>query len=247
MKVVHAIWEQRNLGVDCIEITVEQIDSSDDLLRVLTEQEADYIVVRCPVARMDLLLIAQQLGYRFSETMTYCYHNGEGFNLSSIQQRIVDRISWEPMKAKGFDLLFEQIGMGMFTQDRVSLDPRFSPALVRQRYTHWIRDEFARGGSVFQMSYSGREFGFFSLKPTGSGEVFAFLSGVYAEFRNSGFGFCCHYCEVVEAIRSGARRVMTSYSSNNRGATAVHLSMGHVLHQQVYILVKHGPNKGAEH
>jgi hypothetical protein len=186
-------------------------------------------------------LTVQKLGYRFVETMTYCYHSGEAFNLNSIQQRIVDRISWRLMDDTGFEGLFERIGLGMFTQDRVSLDVQFRRDLANQRYIYWIQDELDRGGRVYQVRYGDRELGFFSLKRTGDAETFAFLSGVYAEFRNSGFGFCCHYCEVVEGIRSGARRVMTSYSSNNRGATAVHLSMGHVLHQQAYILVKHTP------
>lgn len=239
MKVVHATWEQRNLGVDCREITVQPEDSADDMARGLREHETQYTVVRLPVGRMDLLIRAQELGYLVVETMTHCYHTGATFNLNAIQQRIIDRIRWEPMDETGKATMFAEIRQGMFTTDRVSLDPHFSGDLANQRYVFWIQDELARGGRVFKMLYGDRELGFFTLKRQSDDVQFAFLSGTYSAFRTSGFGFACHYCEVVEGVRSGAKRVLSSYSSNNRGAAAVHLSMGHVLHEQCYILVKH--------
>lgn len=241
MKIVHATWERRNLGVDCREINVEPDDGVDGMAQALREHEAEYTVVRLPVARIDLLFRAQDLGYRFIETITYCYHAGGTFNLNPIQQRIVDRITWRPADDAGLADVFERIEQGMFSTDRVALDPQFGPKAAARRYVYWIQDELARGGRVYTIFYGERELGFFSLKRQGNGETFAFLSGTYAAFRNSGFGFACHYCEVVEGLRSGAKRVMTSYSSNNRGAAAVHLSIGHVLHQQCYLLVKHGP------
>ena len=240
MKVIDAVWEKRNLGVDCRDITVEPEDSADAMARVLRDHETLYTVVRLPVGRMDLLFRAQELGYRFIETMTYCCHSGATFNLNAIQQRIVDRISWQPMDGAGQAAMFAEIRQGMFSTDRVSLDPQFSGELANQRYVYWIQDELARGGRVYKILYADRDLGFFTLKRQSDDVEFAFLSGTYAAFRTSGLGFSCHYCEVVEGLRSGAKRVMTSYSSNNRGAAAVHLSMGHVLHQQYYILVKHG-------
>ena len=240
MKVVHATWEQRNLGVDCHEITIEPEDSADVMAQGLREHETQYMVVRLPVGRMDLLFRAQELGYRFIETMTYCYHTGANFNLNTIQQRIVERISWRPMDEAGQAAMFAEIRQGMFSTDRVSLDPQFSSDQANQRYVYWIQDELARGGRVYQVLYGDRDLGFFTLKRQSADVEFAFLSGTYTAFRTSGLGFTCHYCEVVEGLRSGAKRVMTSYSSNNRGAAAVHLSMGHVLHQQCYMLVKHG-------
>ena len=93
---------------------------------------------------------------------------------------------------------------------------------------------------MYKVLYDDRELGFFTLRRQSEDVDFAFLSGVYAAFRTSGIGFSCHYSEVVAGLQSGAKRVMTSYSTNNRGAAAVHLSMGHVLHEQWYVLVKHG-------
>lgn len=240
MKVVHSTWEKRNLGVDCNEITADPKDSQDTMVQALRDHETEYTVARLPVGRIDLLLSAQDLGYRFVETMTYCFHLGSSFNLNAIQSRIVDRIRYEPMDEAGRQRMYAEIEQGMFSTDRVSLDSRFSPAQANRRYIYWIQDELAKKGRVFKVLYDDRELGFFTLKHQSEGVDFAFLSGTYAEFRNSGFGFSCHYCEVVEGIRSGAKRVMTSYSSNNRGAAAVHLSMGHVLHEQWYVLVKHG-------
>lgn len=240
MKIVHATWELRNLGVDCKEITVESNDGLEEIKHVLQVHETEYTVLRLPVARTDLLFLAHDLGYRFIETMTYSYHMGEAFNLNSIQKRIVSRISWRQMDDAGMTEMFDRIERGMFTTDRVSLDPHFSRDLVLKRYVHWINDELAKGGRVFKMLYDERDLGFFTLRRQSEDVEFAFLNGIYDEFRTSGFGFACHYCEIVESFRSGAKRVFTAYSSNNRGAAAVHLGMGHVLHQQCYVFVKHG-------
>lgn len=239
MKVVHATWEQRNLGVDCNEIVIEASDTAETVTKLL-QHETEYTVVKLPVGRTDLLFKIQEMGYRYIETLTHCYHLGTSFNLTPIQQRVVDRTRYEPMDAAGHERMFSEIMNGMFSADRISLDPAFSREQANRRYVYWIKDEFSRGGKAFRVLYDDRELGFFTLRRKNEDTQIAFLSGTYAAFRNSGFGFCCHYSEVVEGIRTGAKRVATSYSSNNRGAAAVHLSMGHVLDEQWYVCVKHG-------
>lgn len=239
MNIVQAVWEKRNLNVDCCEITVASDDSVEEMAAGVSQHETEYTVLRLPTNRMDLLTNAQDMGYRFIETATQCYHTGQAFNLNPIQQRIVDRITWRPMDNAGLAKMHAEIRKGMFSTDRVSIDPKFSFELSNERYIFWISDEVARGGRIYEVNYKDRSVGFFTLRRKDEEVEIAFLSGVYEEFRTSGFGFCCHYCEVTEGVQPGASRVETIYSSNNRGAAAVHLSMGHVLMNQHHILIKH--------
>lgn len=239
MKVVHASWEQRNLGVDCNEITVEPDDDAETVIDDIRAHETEYTVVKIPTGCTDILHRLQQVGYSFIEMLTKCHHSGESFNLNRIQQRIVDRITYSEMADTDLEFMFREISGGLFRADRISMDPYFNSELANRRYVYWIEDELARNAQVFKVVYNEKDVGFFTLKRMGSDLHFAFLGGVYREFSTSGFGFCSHYCQIVEGRRQGSKRVMTAYSSNNRGAAAIHMTFGHVLYQQHYVLIKH--------
>ncbi|WP_156968078.1 hypothetical protein [Desulfobacter vibrioformis] len=239
MKIVNAVWEKRNLGVDCNEITISPDDSLETIKDEISKYETEYTVVKIPTGNIEALFLFQKLGYCFIETLTVCYHTGEDFNLNKIQKRILEKITYHKMNNDDIDHLFKEIKQGMFQTDRISMDPYFSTVQANQRYIYWINDELDRGSQLYKISYNCKDIGFFALKKLTDTEYFAFLSGNYLEYLSSGLGFCAFYCEVTEAKRQGAKRVVGSYSSNNRGTTAILLSIGHILRMQYYVFVKH--------
>jgi hypothetical protein len=239
MKVVNAVWEKRNLGVDCNEITVEAKDMLPEIERDIVGYETEYTVVKVLAGRANVLLFLQQSGFVFIETLTICYHRGDAFGLNRVQQRIIEQVRYAEMQNIDVNFMFKQISKGLFTTDRVSLDPHFSVEQANQRYIYWLQDELHNGAKAYKLSFKGKDIGFFTLKRKTDIEYTAFLSAVYPDYFMSGLGLCPHYFEVTEGIALGAKHVMTSYSSNNRGATAIHLSMGHVLHRQYHVLIKH--------
>lgn len=239
MKIVNAIWEKRNLGLYCNELTIETEDTVETIERDVPKYEKEYTVVKIPTGQVELVYSLQKLGFVFIETLTTCYHTGEHFNLNRIQQRILDQVKYIKMHSPDIDFLFNEIKRGIFTTDRISVDPYFTAEQANNRYVYWLKDELNKGSLVYKLTYGDKDIGFFTLKRTSASEFFAFLSGNYSEYLFSGFGFCAHYFEVTEAIRLGAKRVMTSFSSNNRGAASIHFSMGHILHKQYYVFVKH--------
>lgn len=242
MKVVHASWEKRNLGVDCNEITLNAGDTTETVSTELLEHEAEYTVVKAPTGNASVLFLLQSIGYSFVETMTSCYHTGEPFHLNSIQQRIVQSVHYQEMNAGDVEFMFREIRRGLFQTDRISLDPRFSIAQSNNRYVFWIQDELNKGSKVYKLVFRGKDVGFFGIGKYTEKECVGFLGGIYPDFMNAGFGFCINYYLISEAKRQGAKRINFTFSSNNRGVTALYLGMGYILHEQYYVFVKHNKN-----
>jgi hypothetical protein len=211
------------------------------LRRSLPEFETEYTVVKVPIGRVDISLYLQDAGYRFIELITTCHHDGRIPALPSVQQRIIDSVPYRKMDEYDLEEAFTMICGGMFDTDRVSLDPRFSRAQAASRYIGWIEDEIARGSQMFKIEYKGRSAGFFNLRHVGNRSAAAAIGGVYPEFQKAGLGICINYFEIVEGLKQGARRIVTSFSSNNRGAAAIHFLLGYSIGDQYYVFIKHAP------
>jgi len=239
MKVVHASWEKRNLGIDCNEVEIESHDTVEAIENDLLQAETEYTVAKIPAGMIEILFYVQRKGYYFIETMTSCYHAGESFSLTPAEMRFVNRIRYEEMTSQDRDYVFSRIEEGLFETDRIALDPCFTKVQANQRYIGWISDELERGASLFKLMNLERPVGFFCIKSAGAGICFAFLGGIYPEFARAGFGVPMNFYEIEEGMKRGAKRILSSYSSNNRGAAAIHLKMGYVLIEQYHVLVKH--------
>ncbi len=239
MRLIHALWEQRNMGVDCIEVIVEQNDTVQDLKRERKYYETEYTVIKVPVKMMDICWYLQLNGYLFIETMTMCHHEVKLPELNRIQKRITDEVKYAAMNEDDKEELFAEIDAGLFQYDRVSMDPYFTRKQANDRYKGWIQEEIQRGTEVYKMEWKGRSVGFFTYKDLGKGIFFPFLGGVYAEYLKSGLGTAMNYCEIKEAVRRKGKKMKSAYSSNNRGAASVHMSLGYILDEQTYVFVGH--------
>jgi len=243
MHTVNATWEKRNIGVECNEITIEADDTVEFLIEEIPKNETAYTVIKVPAGMIGMLFCLQKMGYLFIETMTTCYHNAAPFHLNRIQQRIIDRTEYEKMNDSDINFMFEEINKGLFTTDRIALDPAFTIEQSNHRYACWIKDELEHGSKLYKLVYGDKDFGFFGIKKQTEHDYYAFLGGVYPAFLSSGFGFSTNYYEIEEGRRLGAKRIKSLFSSNNRGAAAIHLSLGYALQQQYYVLIKHGQQK----
>ena len=62
MNVVNAVWEKRNIGVDTAEVTIEEADDVQTIKDTLNNLEVEYIVVKVPSSRSDVLFLVQNRG-----------------------------------------------------------------------------------------------------------------------------------------------------------------------------------------
>lgn len=239
MKIIHAIWEQRNLGVNCYEVTVEAEDTLEMLKEKALEFETEYTIVKVPTEMVGISLYLQSVGYTFMEVIISCHHEGKLPKLTRIQQRMIDSISCEEMDNDDQERLFNEIRCGIFQDDRVSLDPYFTQEQANNRYIGWINDEITHGSQLYKLVYKGETVGFFVLRNQGNGGFFACIGGIYPNYQQFGFGLCMNYFEIYEGVKRNAKRIMSSFSTNNRGASAIHFSMGYILDLQYNVFICH--------
>ena len=63
MIVKDAVWEKRNLGVDSVEMEVEPKDTYEEVEKVLSEVQSQYLALKIPTTRTDLTWLAAKYGY----------------------------------------------------------------------------------------------------------------------------------------------------------------------------------------
>lgn len=239
MRTVDAIWEKRNLGVDCREFTVEDGDAAGDVMDVLASKATQYMVVKTPVARTDVMFELCRRGYVFIECSIHATYDMREARLSPIERRLADAVEYCPMDVNDLDFLYEKIRGGLFKTDRISLDPYFTQTQSANRYVCWIGDEISRGADCYKMSYKGRPVGFFTIKSLGDGVYYPFLASMYYDREFFGLGFNITYKPICEILRRGGKLLSTYYSSNNYTALDVAAAMGLLFKRFHYVYVKH--------
>jgi hypothetical protein len=236
MRVVDAVWEQRNLGVTCYEISI----TGNDELGVIKSaydgvEEQDYMVVKIASTNSPAVRFFQEQGYSFIETAITMIHRMRDFPLNEKLKALCEQCSWSMMQEADLEVLNRQIDKGIFKTDRVCLDPVFTKEQAQNRYKMWIKDVLDRGGEVYKVVYRGESIGFF-CEP---------LAGVYDGYEEQGLGLCVQYAGLQNAVMHGKKIATTHISGNNPAVLRIMQSLGFQVKSIEYVFVKH-PNAKAE-
>lgn len=237
MRVVEAVWEKRNMGVDTIEIEAEENDSLEDAEKVISETKSEYLVLKIPSTRSDITRLAGKYGYEYIEDMIHLVNNLVPVQMSKVQKRMYDAVPVEKMTEKDMEGLYQEIRQGMFSTDRISNDTFFSAEQAAERYIGWISDELKRGTEFYKYIYKDKIIGFFTLREMENGIFDSFLGGFYRDFRKSGFGSVYKAPDLVRG-RNG-KKLITSVSSNNIVQVRALLSNGYLPDKINHVFIKH--------
>lgn len=239
MKLVEAIWEKRNLGVDCLELHCEAHDAAEAVLAALP-LSVSYQVVRVPAKRVDLLLAVQERGYRLIEMGIDLERRLADFEMPAIYKRFEKSMAFRQAKGTDVERTLEIIETGrMFTTDRIALDPIFSPRQAGHRYACWIRDLLRQGGALHLAAHNGRDVAFGVAIERRTGVWEASLGGVFPEPETNGLGFASVYLNTAVPRQHGGTRVVTRVSSNNPPIFRLHLLFGYEPTNLEYVLIRH--------
>jgi hypothetical protein len=239
VKTVDAFWERRNLGVTCFEVAAETTDTETEVKNGLERLVAQYLVVKVPVGRPDLMSCLSEMDFRFIEANIHVTRTIDNLELSGIQKRLAGSVSYAPMQEGDMQVLLDELGNGMHDSDRVYLDPHFTKEQSANRYSSWIQDEVARGADVYKLILKGQSIGYFALKHLGGGIYDPFLAGMYRSHRNIGLGFNIVYKPMCEIAARGGRSVSTHISTNNESIVRTYVSMGFQFDKITYVYIKH--------
>lgn len=240
MKVVNAVWEKRNLGVDCVEISIDMNDGLNVIEKKLDEiGSVEYMVARVPSERIDVVQLFQGRGYAFIEAAIKLNNNIQKIQMPKKVARVCKDVTWKVMDEKDLVVLYSEIEDNIFKTDRIILDPYFTSEQAALRYENWIKDLVKKGTLPYNVMYNGKTVGFFLNKEIEPGVFDGILAGAYSDYEGSGMGICIQYAGVEFARNLNAKRYIGHVSANNPAVLKSLELIGFEIKLIEYILIKH--------
>lgn len=239
MTVIDAFWELRNLGVTTQEVEVESTDTLEDVESVLNTLDADYQVIKTPVANMKMNYLLSSQGFSFAEAMMKVSHDLKDLSCPKLIKRLSDQLSYDEMNEKEFQIMQDEINKGMFQSDRIILDPYFTPVQAANRYILWMNDERQRGTKLISYKYKGQPIGFNCLKETRQNVFYPVLGGIYNGGKTIPLGSVVVYKQLEIIKELGGKELFTFISSNNPSVVSTYSQFGYIFKDFKYVFVKH--------
>ena len=199
-----------------------------------------YLVVKTPVNCSQLLFGLPSLGYTFVETVFHVTIKRGDYAMPATIARF-DRGLTVAERTLPDDR--ERIGRlirdGIFTSDRVSIDPFFSHAQSGNRFANWVDRIIASGGKLYEVLQGARPFGFFVVSRVDEDTVDPVLMGLYDESRDRGMGALLHKKTLDTCFAWDCKQLSSTIVSNNWKVLRVYMNAGATLSSTLYTYVKH--------
>lgn len=237
MIVKNAVWEKRNLGVDSVEMEVEPKDTYEEVEKVLSEVQSQYLALKIPTTRTDLTWLAAKYGYVYVEDMMFLEHNLQPIERTPLQQRLYDAVKVVPMEEEDFPILFEEIKKGSFAFDRISNDPFFTKEQSITRFLNWLNDEKERGAEFLKGMKKDEMIGFFTIREIEDGVYTSALGGTFMKWRRGGLGTNVQTPEEVK--KRGGKKLVLGVSTNNMIQIRALIQNGFFPVRANHVYVKH--------
>ena len=243
MKVTDCYWEQANLGSKTAEIEIEQNDVFDCKTIADFEQQYEYVVIKVPMKMAGFNFGLTRLGYTMAEVQCKLSKEYRDFDFEDrLIQRMMPHISFCKIEDnQSLCALVNKITPGMFSTDRISLDPYYGLETAAQRYKNWMNSAFSGGAAQFlSLKYDDNEVGF-SMYKQEDGLVEMILGGIFEEFQSRGIGIMTPTRHLLYAKQTGEiiKKVSTTISSNNTPVWKIYNHFDFKIDNLFYVFVKH--------
>lgn len=240
MRIIDAIWEKRNLGVECTEFEIAPDEDIGEVKGIIQKYQTEYQIAKVPVGNVGMQLMLQEQGFRFYETNLQLERKiGTVESLPRIYSRFEKDITFRDATDEEIEKILEEVMDGhMFTTDKVALDPHFSPELSGRRYSLWARDILKAGAKTVVGLYRG-EVASFTIYEIKNHYFQAFIGGMLSGYRDMGLGFIPLCVTAKHISQAGGGLLRTGVSSNNPAILRLQLSFGAHIKSMTNIFVKH--------
>ena len=242
MKIVKAVWEKRNLGYDAYEIVLDKRDLKKGAESILEDLRAQnfyhaYVTIKMPVGNLNVLHALEDVGFRFMETQLYLKdHFAPLETPDQIKEWMngAERVTVEKTCA-AWGRVIDKITPGMFSTDRVSLDPLLGMDVACIRYKNWCWDLFEKPNSwMWLLKVNDKEISFgINVRDEKTGVEDGILGGVFSEHQGEGYGVF----QILDTVRS-VEGPKTVVSSNNNSMLRIYQNYGRIIYKELYVLRK---------
>lgn len=241
MKVVNCFWEERNIGRKTVEISIEK---EDHFVRNLLEQQIqdyEYAVVKVPMNMPSFNIGLSDMGFTCIESQMNVGISMEDFDFAKVVH-LYDEVSYKVVdNQEDFVSVLSCIEPGMFSTDRVSLDPQFGEKVGCQRYINWLTTEYEKHRSqLVKVLYQGKHIGFMLIRIEAD-TIDLLLNGLYKPYQGKGMGLLTPASPMIYAKKDGLSiaKEVTSISANNIPVVKLYNRLQFKLLSQTYVFIKH--------
>ena len=247
MKIIDAVWEKRNLGVDTIEIEIEDADCitegfdlKNKIVNLIDKDKYQYYVLKFDAGNLNMYKLANELGFSFAEMQfdfaifKNIFANEDYSKIKRFNTLSVEEYSDE----EHFDYVISKINDSMFYSDRISLDPYFGVKTANLRYLNWVKDLKKNRDYSISLFYNGSEPIGFSLNRNDGDICFGLLGGLFSEIQSSAWGLIAHYSNLITVFNKYTS-FRTSLSSNNIKVIKLWQYFSAKMLKMRYVYVKH--------
>ena len=195
MIVKYTPWEKRNLDVpSSVELIIDNLDKWKGIEDEVAKRQETYQVMHVPGGNTDVLLGAQDLGFKLIEMNLQLTRFLDFVQMPKIYTRFEPHISYHEADEKETDEILHYIKEGrLFTTDKIARDINFGVDKSGWRYYCWTKDVLKNGAKILCMEYKGKPIGFDVFVKQSNTIAEAFLGGLNPDNRNSGLGFIMVY------------------------------------------------------
>ena len=247
MKCILAEWEQRNLGCRTIELTIEKSDtllSMEEILQNLESQrreyQAQYSVIKVDTKYQHISQELQKNGHILIESQIGLKLDRE--SASEAYEKYKDLfpdVTYNAVDHAGVEFILSEIEKGIFSTDRIALDPHFGIKIANQRYALWIQDELKRGAKIFLSYYKNQPIGFFLSRDCGKGYIKGLLGGLFTRKYTHNYGSLYIFSTLKSFLDGNGKIDRTTVSSNNVPILQLHLMFGRRITNISNVFVMH--------
>lgn len=247
MNLVEATWELRNLGARTIEVTLEKKDFSREPKEIcadirISEKDymAEYTVVKVNTGNPIIGLELQKNGFWHVETQSVirAFYDDMKHAVKMYEPFYPNVKQQEVSSSEDIAYIQQEIMKGIFTTDRIALDPAFGVEMANRRYANWVRDEFERGGHVAYTLVDGERVAFTVYREERT-RHWGLLTGIFPEFVSSNYGGSLIYGGSAALVARGITVSRGAVSSNNPVILSLHEMFGYRLKDIFDVYTRH--------
>lgn len=230
MKVTEAFWDTETLGIPTLEIVFEPDDDAnerEEQLEIIRSMDNVYCVVKAPISEVGLYQILNKHGFAFVESQLLMRMKKKDFgHIQKAYGSLFEKVDFVTNDSSNIDRVFREIDSGLFSTDRIALDPDFGIKLANLRYKKWLLS--CLDSPLYKIEetlFQGRPVGF-SMTRLSKPIFIGLLGASYQSAMKEGHYINGVYNSLLNYFAEGYTIYQASISSNNYPVLKVNQTLG---------------------
>ena len=224
MNVVRAIWDEPLLANEVYEATLTKQTSLNDFTSWLKSINRHCLAyVKVPTSRPDLNNFLFSSPSEFLETQLTIRKKLELDPMFQTQDKLLSQVKFRVANDEDIDLIKENISIGMFETDRISLDLTFGKEVAATRYINWL-DTLIKDVNSTCYAITNHEkcvVGFFTIN-VNENTLNAPLGGIFKKYQKSGISHSIVHFPIKYGTENNYRYLNTKISLVNEAVLKIY-------------------------